>query len=224
MGRKSKEAFGRPSGGHIWTKVHLFLSTHNIWSGKKLSFSPCLLPQLCPKPTTTPQNFLIPKRYPEPAAPEHVTYPSPGLLDLAWVSAGHPAHSLTAGLGRDFTGQRNTWRNSNKPHSHLIHTRYQATSKSVYWCYSSLPQADTKHLKPHMDNTTFGIGVLVLDVSPGLVISGEPINSPIPRKDWIEPPVLIYPWLLSVLLKGQQPRNERWWDKALPEASPPLCD
>lgn len=29
--------------------------------------------------------------------------------------------------------------------------------------------------------------------------------------------------LLGRLLKGQQPRNGQWWDKALPEVSPPSC-
>lgn len=156
--------------------------------------------------------------------PEQVTYPFPGLLDPTGVSAGYLAHSLTAGLVRGFTGQRSTWRNSNKPgaHIYLICTWNQATSESAYWCCSSLPliQSIWKHIWIILP---LALVLLLLDVSPGLVVSGEPTNSPIPQKDWIEPPLLIYSWLLSVLLKGLQPKNERWWDKALTEASLPIC-
>lgn len=222
MGRKSKEAFGRPSGGHIWTQVHLFLSTHNIWSGKKLSFSPCLLPQLCPKPTTTPQNFLIPR---DTQSLQHQSM-SLTLLQDCWIWHGFQQDILHTASQQDrgeISQDKGTLGEIAINPTATLSTHGIKPPQSL--CTdAALPYPRLKHLKPHMDNTTFGIGVLVLDVSPGLVISGEPINSPIPRKDWIEPPVLIYPWLLRVLLKGQQPRNERWWDKALPEASPPLCD
>lgn len=57
VGRKNREAFGHPSGGHIWIKVHLFLSTHNIWSSKS-----------CHSPYVSSLNYVqnLPEKFPIP--------------------------------------------------------------------------------------------------------------------------------------------------------------